>query len=403
MGSLPPEKSREIGEDSTFKAARKQNNLPRCFSRIQHSIGREALEESVSQEIGRHRTPGELLRDLADWPFAGYVTTNYDALIPRAPQIIGHGGGWAEAGNSDGEIRKLSGNVDGLIWYIHGAVNHEHVDYKIIITEEDYDQVYLEGSRATNQLKSLLTQKRVAFFGFGFEDAELQRLLRIANLYSNPARPAFAFLSGLGGSDGERKRLDLLTRFNVDVIPYEVIDNSHAQLCRILRVYGSFILKRNQKFGQPARPCPSYHSETTSLLVYNKLAATKNLDIAGDTLGSLLKARVISLLKFKGPQTFEALATDLAERIRILRGTPPDDVDSITAFIHRYVTEPAEKAFSELSGIEVPVVLHSIYAQRAADLEQKPGNHVAADCPRLASKTDANPGAPAGATPTSRP
>jgi hypothetical protein len=33
--------------------------------------------------------------------------------------------------------------------------------------------------------------------------------------------------------------------------------------------------------------------------------------------------------------------------------------------------ESAQKAFSELSGIEVPVVLHSIYAQRAADLEKK--------------------------------
>jgi hypothetical protein len=41
-----------------------------------------------------------------------------------------------------------------------------------------------------------------------------------------------------------------------------------------------------------------------------------------------------------------------------------------TLMANRY-GESAEKAFSELSGIEVPVVLHSIYAQRAADLERK--------------------------------
>jgi len=28
--------------------------------------------------------------------------------------------------------------------------------------------------------------------------------------------------------------------------------------------------QNHQKFGQPARPCPSYHSETTSLLVYTR-------------------------------------------------------------------------------------------------------------------------------------
>ena len=213
--------------------------------------------------------------------------------------------------------------MDHLIWHIHGAVAHDPADYKIVITEEDYDNAYLEGSHATNQLKSLLTQKRVVFVGFSFDDAELQRLLRVANLYSNPARPAFAFLSGLGGSDGEQKRIELLERFNVDVIPYEVIDDSHAQLSRLLRVYGSFILKRSQKFGQPARPCPSYHPETTSLLVYNKMAATKSLDIEGDTLGSLLKARVVSLIKLKGPQTFEELATTSPSEYESCAGRHP--------------------------------------------------------------------------------
>lgn len=347
LESLPKEKSQEIAEDSIFKAARKHNNLPRCFSRIQHAIGRAALERSVAAEIERHRTPGDLLRDLANWPFAGYVTTNYDTLIRRALQTTGHAGGWTDAGNSDSEIRKLAGNVDHLIWHIHGAVAHEPADHKIVITEEDYDHAYLEGSHATNQLKSLLTQKRVVFVGFSFDDAELQRLLRVANLYSNPARPAFAFLSGLGGSDGEQKRIELLERFNVDVIPYEVIDYSHAQLSRLLRVYGSFILKRSQKFGQPARPCPSYHPETTSLLVYNKMAATKSLDIEGDTLGSLLKARVVSLLKFRGPQTFDELANDLAERIRILRGSSPDDIDNAAIIIHRYVEELINQGFVE--------------------------------------------------------
>jgi hypothetical protein len=141
--------------------------------------------------------------------------------------------------------------------------------------------------------------------------------------------------------------VELLERFNVDVIPYEVIGGSHARLSGLLRVYGSFVLKRSQKFGQPQRQCPSYHHETTSLLVYNKLAASKVLDIEGNTLGSLLKARVVSLLKFKGPQTFEALAEDLAERIRILRGAPPEDIDNVAIFIQRYVRELIEQGFVE--------------------------------------------------------
>jgi SIR2-like domain len=339
LGSLSQAMRTEIAADSRFAAAYKSRNFPRCFSRIQQAIGRASLEDAVQTEIRKHKNPGDLMRQLANWPFAGYVTTNYDTLIRRALRAVGGAGGWADAGNSPDEIRKLSGNVEHLIWHVHGAIDHDPASYRMVITEEDYDGLYLETSRIAGQLKSLLTQRRVVFLGFSFEDAELQRLLKTAALYCNPARPAYAFLSGLGGSDGEQKRIELLERFNVDVIPYELVGDSHARLIGLLRVYGSFILKRDQKFGQPQRRCPSYHHETTSLLVYNKLAATRTVDIAGDTLGSLLKARVISLLKFKGPQTFEALANDMAERIRVLHGTPPSDLDNIIRFIRQYVSE----------------------------------------------------------------
>ena len=48
-----------------------------------------------------------------------------------------------------------------------------------------------------------------------------------------------------------------------------------------------------------------------------------------------------------------------------------------TLMANRY-GESAEKAFSEISALEVPVVLHSIYAQRAAELERKLKSETAA-------------------------
>src|SRR2546422_9692895 len=80
LADLTDEERQEITSDSRFAAAQRGGNLPKCFSRIEQATGRPALEASVSKEIGQHRTPGDLLRDLANWPFAGYVTTNYDAL-----------------------------------------------------------------------------------------------------------------------------------------------------------------------------------------------------------------------------------------------------------------------------------------------------------------------------------
>ena len=94
------------------------------FESKKQAIGRSRLETLVASEIRSYSRPGELLKELSNWPFAGYVTTNYDTLIRRALQAIGQDGGWTEAGNSDSEIRKLSGDTDHLIWHLHGAVDH---------------------------------------------------------------------------------------------------------------------------------------------------------------------------------------------------------------------------------------------------------------------------------------
>ncbi len=144
MAAVTEEKRKEIVAEPRFMRAQKSNDLPLCFSRIEQAVGRADLEAAVAAGIKRHTHPGELLKELSNWPFAGYVTTNYDRLILRALQANGQGGGRG-AGNSDSEIRKLSGDAANVIWYLHGAVDHVCGENKLIITDADYDQLS-EGS-----------------------------------------------------------------------------------------------------------------------------------------------------------------------------------------------------------------------------------------------------------------
>ena len=118
----------------------------------------------------------------------------------------------------------------------------------------------------------MLTQKRFVFIGFGFKDPELRRLLKIVRKYTSPTHPIFAFLGSAPSKDDDATRLDLLERYNVDVIPYPVVNGSHAALGDLADIYGSLVLRRSLRFGQPQRECPSYDPETTGLLVYNRLA-----------------------------------------------------------------------------------------------------------------------------------
>lgn len=309
----------EILKDDKYLKAFSKKRFATCFSKIENLTGRETLVKQVAAQIESVKSPGRILRLLADWPFAGYVTTNYDGLLEVALRETGEYG-WLPIGNSQEEVRKVSGDAQKLIWHIHGGIGLKEDKSRLVLTEEDYDSFYLDSSPMVSQLRALLGQRRVLFIGFGFEDNEVIRLLKMVGRLCSPARPAFALLSGLSGTEHEVERIELLKKYNVDVIPYRVFNGSHNQLFQFLEVYSALVLRRSLRFGQPERVCPSYDPETTGLMIYNQFALRHHDQPAGEILESLLKSRILALLKYRGPSSIGVLVSDLAERVRLVQG-----------------------------------------------------------------------------------
>ncbi len=265
------------------------------------------------------RKPGGIIRKIIDWPFVGYVTTNYDELIELALKDARQAG-WAAVGNSREEARKVSAGARRVVWHVHGVVSMAADRSHLVLTEQDYDDLYLDDSPATAQLRSLLTQHRVVFIGFGLKDPEVMRLLRRVGRLADPARPVFAFVGGLSGAENDSVRRELLVQYNVDVIPYQLLDGSHGQLEELLDVYGSMVVRRSISFNELAAPVPSYDPETTGLLIYDELCLRSGTAVTQDILKMLVRARVLSALRYRSPQTVAGLVEELNARSRVLRG-----------------------------------------------------------------------------------
>lgn len=192
---LPRDPRSAVESDGGYLEAKVAGDYVKCFSRVQTIGGREALADSVIAQMQALSRPGPVTSILADWPFAGYITTNYDSLISIALTSLKQHG-WTEVGNSREEIRKASSDASNVVWHIHGSARLPRAKSRLIISGEDYDDFYLEESPVLAQLKGLLAHRRVVFIGFGFQDPEVVRLLRRVGRLCNPARPAFAFLHG---------------------------------------------------------------------------------------------------------------------------------------------------------------------------------------------------------------
>lgn len=215
-----------VGSDDLYQTSLTSRDLARCFGRLEHLTNRNDLDEAVCSYLGELSNYGDLHAQLAEWPFRGYMTTNYDVLLEKAMRGSGQHG-WIPVGNTDSEIRKLSGSPSNVVWHVHGflaSADERAKKSKLILTDSDYDELYLEGSRTVNQLRGLLSLSQIVFIGFGFSDPEFERVLKLVGRLTSPERPLYAFFPFRSGEFSTQVREEYLFRFNIDLIPYEVLN-----------------------------------------------------------------------------------------------------------------------------------------------------------------------------------
>ena len=289
----------------------KAETYARVFGELQRIVGREALVGVVREELSG-REPGEVLKALADLPFAGYVTTNYDGLLIEALRHAGrHPAPWTVVGNTTREARKVTGGAEHVVWHVHGALDLPEERSRLLLTQGDYEDVYDTGMLQT--LQGLIEQRRVVFVGFGFMDRDVRWLLQAVERRTVPEHPVFAFLDDKTATPEDRERL--LLDQNVSVIPYRVLDDgSHRRLTELLRVYASMTLSRSLELARGRRERPGFDPATTGLLLYNELVLKDGTRLGGEALTVLVRTRVLALLA-EAEMTQDAIKNDMLASI----------------------------------------------------------------------------------------
>ena len=110
---LPTERKEDISRH------KQQGNLPGAFQILADHYHKSNLDTALEEVFQALQTPGKVHDIAAKWPFAAYVTTNYDQFQERALQ---HFGGWVSVGNSVQETKKISKDINHVVWHPHGGI-----------------------------------------------------------------------------------------------------------------------------------------------------------------------------------------------------------------------------------------------------------------------------------------
>lgn len=305
-------------DNHKFRQARSENNYPECFRLIEVGTNRPLLNQLVFEQFsGVVVQHSNLIKCITEFPFNGYITTNYDNLLElNLQQHIGDP--WISVGNTEMEINRITGGIGNLIWHIHGMHDDNHRS-KLILTTDDYNYLYKRDNEVKRHIQSLLGLNTVVYIGFGFGDFDLMYLLQCIGLFGNPLRPSYAFIGFRDMGEFNKIQEQYLDQFNVHVIPYKINGNSHSDLHRLLQLYKNFTLTRSLTFKHNFHHIDSIDPETTSLILYNELfldKSTRNSVISEDTYLLLAKSFILSTV-YEGNITRDELYDRLMCRVTV--------------------------------------------------------------------------------------
>src|SRR5712692_4853885 len=132
---LRQEDAGAIRASKRYQTAMEARDFPAAFSAIEAVSGRPNMEGAVRQEMTA-RDVNPVVKMLADWPFAGYITSNYDDLLERALADCDDEP-WATVGNSDREIQKIGGAPPRTVWHLHGSAQQTSDRSRLTLTRSD--------------------------------------------------------------------------------------------------------------------------------------------------------------------------------------------------------------------------------------------------------------------------
>lgn len=204
----------------------------------QSILGQIDFRDFIAQRFKRwerkaNREGNNPHRALLDLPIERFVTSNYDHELEKALERKFHRHKREPFTQQKEDHGLMAGfalakmpELQNAVFHCHGSVDAPD---SIIATEADYQEWYLkedsEHAAFRQSLQLLFGSNPILFIGFGMEDDDLLRQLRIFSAVTpeeKSSRPFFALLPERNPATGrDHDRLDsLYDRYGLHVIPY---------------------------------------------------------------------------------------------------------------------------------------------------------------------------------------
>lgn len=234
-------KAGKVADEDSYSRYFADKSYPELFSQAERDLGsRQELERIVASLLDfTPCTLGSGYKYLAKWPFACYLTTNFDDEILRHLRDLNVE--FAIAHNTSSDLASLRSDTQGFIYKLHSDFTLPGTP---TLTSADYRRLYVsgEGEYYRNCLRAVFQKFNLIVVGYSLADPDVSHILDLAREGASPAHPIYMIGPRDDFSDADEQ--EYRERYNIRLLRYANPDGCHQQLRRTLETYDCFIQPR---------------------------------------------------------------------------------------------------------------------------------------------------------------
>lgn len=197
----------------------RKNDLPSAADVLRDRMGEDKYRAFMEEVFLRSDLkPTEVHRLLAELPFAGLATSNYDPLVESGYREVHSGKPLEVFTQVDYEqLAKALREKKPFVLKAHGTIERFET---IVLGKSDYSRLIHESPGYRTFLRALFTSMTVLFIGFSMTDPELLLLLdELKTIFKGHAVPHYALMDVTNVTATEQELF--VKNYGVQIIPYQ--------------------------------------------------------------------------------------------------------------------------------------------------------------------------------------
>ena len=228
-----------ISDSKSYEKYLAKKEYPELFRQAERDLGdRNALINLLKPLLNpTEKKQGVLYELISKWPFACYLTTNYDDEI--ATYLAKSNEHFTVIRNRQQDFHSWHDGVSHLIQKLHSDLNHPD---EVILTSADFRRVYVDdsGQYFRDKLCDVFKMFDIFILGHSLSDPDIDYVLQLAQKGRGPQHPIYMAAADFTIAD-EKEFLD---KYNIVLVRYSNSDGTHSELRRILKIADRFIAPR---------------------------------------------------------------------------------------------------------------------------------------------------------------